>query len=594
MIWGGRGQALPLAALAGGGADGSLEGPASNVVDLFLHGAGQRHDAHRYAEQIVFGDVTVGQFGLGQRRDHALLDFRPSPADGEFGQLGEVETRRIDAAAVEVDLEDFDALVVERQVHEEDFIEAALADHFGGQQVDAIGGSCHEQAAGFFLHPGEEEGEDTALLAARFGGGNAHLNFVEPQDGGRHVFEHLAGGHEGSFGLAVAAGEDLDHVDAVERQLEIRSNGFHRKALAAAGNTHHQQSLGRDICAEGVAHLKEFAAFDQPLLQAFETADLAHVASLGDEFDGAAAVHQQALLFEHGRDGCRAKFGTGVQRPAQRVAGFVEREPLQGARQLVQVGVARIGENAGWRRFGQFFTQEVDQFHQVGRAKFNEQEAALDLFRDGADGRTDDDELTPVEATFVQIAEATPDLGRIAQGLVKILEVEDGGIFVSGDKIERGARGFRSGLGALAVAVEPFGQAPDPYRACRVRTHFAQDAGDALLFGRADIREWTSGIENVAQRPGRTAFVSGTCRQMFGRHGGWRTPPLYGAELWGGRPPWQEEINPSASGRQLPYRPFREKLRQAGAGRLDRRALRISTAAPPSTSGVCSPPWRPT
>jgi len=67
-----------------------------------------------------------------------------------------------------------------------------------------------------------------------------------------------------------------------------------------------------------------------------------------------------------------------------------------------------------------------------------------------------------------------------------------------------------------------------------------------------------------------------------------------GPELWGGRPPWQEEINPSASGRQLPYRPFREKLRQAGAGRLDRRALRISTAAPPSTSGVCSPPWRPT
>ncbi len=61
-------------------------------------------------------------------------------------------------------------LVGHRQIDEKDFVEAAFADHFGGQQIDAVGGGGHEQAARLFLHPGEEEAEDAALLAAGFGG----------------------------------------------------------------------------------------------------------------------------------------------------------------------------------------------------------------------------------------------------------------------------------------------------------------------------------------------------------------------------------------------------------------------------------------
>src|SRR5580698_10078214 len=132
--------------------------------------------------------------------------------------------------------ENLDHFVVVRKIDKKHFVEAALADHFGGQQVNAIRRSGYKKSAGFLLHPGEEEGEDAALLAAGFGGGDAHLDFVKPEHGGRHVLHHLAGGDEDAFGLAVASGKDLDHVDAIQRKLEVRSDGLDAQALAATGD----------------------------------------------------------------------------------------------------------------------------------------------------------------------------------------------------------------------------------------------------------------------------------------------------------------------------------------------------------------------
>ena len=106
---------------------------------------------------------------------------------------------------------------------------------------------------------------------------DAHLDLVEPEDGGRHVLHHAAGFDEDAFGLAVPAGEDLGHVDAVERQLETRRDGFDAEALAAARDAHHEQALGDDFRAQVVAHLEELAALQQPLLQPLEAADLAEI-----------------------------------------------------------------------------------------------------------------------------------------------------------------------------------------------------------------------------------------------------------------------------------------------------------------------------
>ena len=74
------------------GPDGSFEGPAANVVDLFLHGPGQRHGLDRHADEIVLGEFAIGQPRLGDRRYDALLDFSARPAGRELRQLLDIET----------------------------------------------------------------------------------------------------------------------------------------------------------------------------------------------------------------------------------------------------------------------------------------------------------------------------------------------------------------------------------------------------------------------------------------------------------------------------------------------------------------------
>ncbi len=133
--------------------------------------------------------------------------------------------------------------------------------------------------------------------------------------------------------------------------------------------------------------------------------------------------------------------GFGGQGAAQGVARFIQREAL----------AARAPSAAESRRSrpGASLAQKLDQFDQVGRPQFQKHHAALEFLGDEADRRGDDDELLPVEAALVDVAQAAPDLGRLAQRLVKILEVEDGGAAVGRDEIQRAARCLRAGFGGL-------------------------------------------------------------------------------------------------------------------------------------------------
>jgi hypothetical protein len=67
-----------------------------------------------------------------------------------------------------------------------------------------------------------------------------------------------------------------------------------------------------------------------------------------------------------------------------------------------------------------------------------------------------------------------------------------------------------AGLGGFAIAVQAFGEAPDPDgrgRGGETEAYFTQHSGDALLFGGADVGEGASGVEGVAQLFGGAAFV---------------------------------------------------------------------------------------
>lgn len=111
---------------------------------------------------------------------------------------------------------------------------------------------------------------------------------------------------------------------------------------------------------------------------------------------------------------------------------------------------------------------------------------------------------------IVEIAEAASDLGRFAQRLVKILEVEDGGLVVGGDVVENSASAMSCGVGTCTVLLEAFGQAPGPdgngRRGEQTRSGFTENAADAVLLGRADVGEGASGLEDLTKQLGCPAL----------------------------------------------------------------------------------------
>jgi hypothetical protein len=192
----------------------------------------------------------------------------------------------------------------------------------------------------------------------------------------------------------------------------MRSDGFHAEALAAAGDAHHEQSLGHDLRAQRVAHLEKLAAFQQPLLEIVQAAHLADGRASGDVFDDAAAADQSALFLKQERNGFGSQTRAAHLCPPERIAGFVESEPLQRPRELLPQPL--IGVDA-------FIVQKLRQLDDIGRAQLNVQKAAVQFLRDGAHRRADHDELPLIQTVRVQVAQAAANLSRIAQRLVKIL-----------------------------------------------------------------------------------------------------------------------------------------------------------------------------
>src|ERR1700689_679559 len=85
-------------------ADRAFEGPATNMIDLFLHRLRQRPPLGGSLEEILLGELLLLQPRLGQRRNHRLLDLGAGPAFHVSRQAFQVEVAGIDVPAAEVNL----------------------------------------------------------------------------------------------------------------------------------------------------------------------------------------------------------------------------------------------------------------------------------------------------------------------------------------------------------------------------------------------------------------------------------------------------------------------------------------------------------
>ena len=167
-----------------------------------------------------------------QRAHHDLLDFRAGETGRGIGQRTHREAAPVHLALVQVQLENLAARRCIRQVDEEDFVEAALAQQLRRQLLHRIRGRHQEHARLPLGHPGEEVAEDAARYAAVLfatAGGQAFLDLVHPQHAGRELlgrFERVA---QVLLGLAVVLVVQRAEIQAHQRHAQAAGNGLRRQ-----------------------------------------------------------------------------------------------------------------------------------------------------------------------------------------------------------------------------------------------------------------------------------------------------------------------------------------------------------------------------
>src|SRR5439155_14215843 len=124
--------------------------------------------------------------------------------------------------------------------------------------------------------------EDPAGHAAVAGGatrtaGHPLLDLVDEQDAWRDRFGHAYRGAQVLLTAPDVPGEDAAHVQSQQRQLPLHTGAFGREALAAAGHTGDQHTLGKGqlVLAQRPVVEPRARTLPQPVPQDVEATDVA-------------------------------------------------------------------------------------------------------------------------------------------------------------------------------------------------------------------------------------------------------------------------------------------------------------------------------
>src|SRR5688572_7959663 len=101
-----------------------------------------------------------------ERRHHALLDLGAAESLRRGGELFEIKREDILLPYAKVDGEDLLSFFCDRKVHEEDLIEAPLAQQLRRQAHQVIGSADDEHTLLLLLEPCEERAEHALREAA--------------------------------------------------------------------------------------------------------------------------------------------------------------------------------------------------------------------------------------------------------------------------------------------------------------------------------------------------------------------------------------------------------------------------------------------
>ena len=327
-------------------ADRALNPPAPCAPAPRRPGAQGRHLlGHQHRQRAGAADLGHQQvgvqralFGMGrvQARDDGLLDLRSGEARCRRGQRRQGEGLRVQVAGLQVDAQQLHPDVRLGQVDEEDFVEAALAQQFGRQVLDLVGGGHQEHRRLALGHPGQQVAQHPprhpAVALARIGA-HALFDLVDPQHARRQLVGRGQRGAQVLFGLAVVFGVQGAEIQAQQRYPEAAGDGLGQQRLAAALHAQQQHSARRRQARRRVAGERGCALAD-PALEPARTGHLIEAGGVVFVVQVAAAVEQLELQLRQLRQVRGGERAVGMDQLAGDPACVVQVQALQVAYDL--------------------------------------------------------------------------------------------------------------------------------------------------------------------------------------------------------------------------------------------------------------------
>src|SRR5215831_21380149 len=321
------------------GRNGPGAGPFPDGADVF--GAGHTEGLRRaqLCDQDVGRELLPGGEGGVEGGGNGLLDFGAGETLARGRQPRQVEALWVALAFFQVQSEEIAANRRGRQIHEEDFVETAFAQHFGRQRGDVVGSGGEKNAGFAILHPGQQRRKQTPRetcvgIAAAAGGSESFFDFVDPQNQRSYFLRKVESPAKASFGFSDELVVKSAGIEAGQLESPLAGNGARGEALAAALHAGDENSLGRHQ-PEALTFGREGAfSLADPVAQTAEAGDVRERGVAPDSFKQALAAQQFPLGFQDGIKECRIRPAQFEGAATQGAHGFGEGQSGQTARQF--------------------------------------------------------------------------------------------------------------------------------------------------------------------------------------------------------------------------------------------------------------------
>ncbi len=247
---------------------------------------------------------------------HDLLDLGAVEPVRRLGERLQIEARRVLGRALQVNPEDLQPLVLPRQPHEEDLVEAPLPEHLRRQQIDHVGRGGHEHERPLLLHPVQKRREHPrgrSLARLLRVDRDARLDLVDPEHTGRSRLGDPDRGRERLLRRRASfSGVQARHVEAQQRQVPVARDRLAGEALPAARDAREEHALWER--QPGARRVQRMPALHEPRLEHLETADVLEPRRLLHEIERRGAPHELALVLGHGAHESLVQHGLSRER----------------------------------------------------------------------------------------------------------------------------------------------------------------------------------------------------------------------------------------------------------------------------------------